>query len=251
MAFFITFASMVTAVLFTGVLLAFLYPVSPRGARAVCSTIPTYLAPLIFRMPHCYLGFRIYDEPYDASALPEQFLVVSNHQSLLDIPLYMCYFSCRHLRFVAKAELGRYVPAVSEMLRVEDHCLIPRENNMRLAMRRLDKFARQVGERGQVPVIFPEGHRSRDGKLHSFGAAGVRRILDTSPMPVVICALDGGYRIGNLSGIFRNMKNGAYRIKVLKIYPTPQNKQDQLHILEESRMLIQNQLNEWRGQLQN
>jgi 1-acyl-sn-glycerol-3-phosphate acyltransferase len=246
MAYFITFVSMVTAVLFTGVLLVFLYPVSRAGSLAVCATIPTYLAPLLFRLPHCYLGFRIFYGPYDVSALPEQFLVISNHQSILDIPLYMCYFSCRTLRFVAKAELGRYVPAVSEMLRVEEHCIIPRENNMRLAMRRLDKFAHQMVARHQIPVIFPEGHRSRDGKLGQFSSEGVRRILDISPMPVVLCALDGGYRIGNISGIFRNMKNGAYRIKVLKIYPTPQNKQDQLRILEESKTLIQNQLDLWR-----
>jgi 1-acyl-sn-glycerol-3-phosphate acyltransferase len=117
---------------------------------------------------------------------------------------------------------------------------------MRLAMRRLDKFAHQVAERRQIPVIFPEGHRSRDGELQHFSSAGVRRILDISPMPVVVCALDGGYRIGTILDIFRNMKNGIYRIKVLKIYPTPQNKQDQLHILEESRVLIQNQLDLWR-----
>jgi 1-acyl-sn-glycerol-3-phosphate acyltransferase len=158
----------------------------------------------------------------------------------------MCYFRGKAMRFVAKAELGRYVPAVSEMLRVQEHCIIPRENNMRLAMRRLDRFARQVVARHQMPVIFPEGHRSRDGKLRSFSSAGVRRILDISPMPVVLCALDGGYRIGSISGIFRNMKNGTYRIKVLKTYPAPQNKHDQLHILEESRTLIQKQLDLWR-----
>jgi 1-acyl-sn-glycerol-3-phosphate acyltransferase len=139
------------------------------------------------------------------------------------------------------------VPAVAELLRAEEHCLIPRENNMRLAMRRLDKFARQMAERGQSPVIFPEGHRSRDGELRRFSAAGVRRILDISPMPVAVCALDGGHRIGTLLDVLRNMKNGVYRVKVLKIFPAPRDKQEQLHILEESRVLIQKQLDEWRG----
>jgi 1-acyl-sn-glycerol-3-phosphate acyltransferase len=243
---FITFTAMVTAVLWTWVLLAFLYPVSRRATLALCAHIHRYLAPLLFRLAHCYLGFRIISAPYDRSALPPQFLVVSNHQSILDIPLYMSYFRGEPLRFVAKAELGRHVPAVAELLRSEEHCLIPRENNMRLAMRRLDKFARQVAERKQIPVIFPEGHRSRDGGLRRFSSAGVRRILDVSPMPVVLCALDGGYRIGTILDIFRNMKHGAYRVKVLKIYPAPQNKQDQLHILDESRVLIQNQLDKWR-----
>jgi 1-acyl-sn-glycerol-3-phosphate acyltransferase len=33
---------------------------------------------------------------------------------------------------------------------------------------------------------------------------------------------------------------------LLKTYPAPQNKQEQLRILEESKTLIQNQLDSWR-----
>jgi 1-acyl-sn-glycerol-3-phosphate acyltransferase len=66
------------------------------------------------------------------------------------------------------------------------------------------------------------------------------------PLPVAVCALDGGYRIATLDGIFRNLRNGYYRIKILKIYPAPQSKEEQMHILEEGKALIQAQLDEWR-----
>ena len=37
-------------------------------------------------------------------------------------------------------------------------------------------------------------------------------------MPVVACALDGGYQIRDLYKIFTNLKKGCYRIKIVKIY---------------------------------
>jgi 1-acyl-sn-glycerol-3-phosphate acyltransferase len=234
------------ALLGTGAILVLLYPVSRAATLAVCRRIHTYIAPLLFRLTKTYLGFRVEPSPYDAAALPPQFLVVSNHQSLLDIPLYMCFFPGRITRYVAKAELGRYVPVVAEMLRAEDHCIIPRTGNSRYVMRCLDQFAGNVVARGQVPVIFPEGHRSRDGSLGDFNAAGIRRLLDKAPMPVALCALDGGYKISTLTGILRNMKNGCYRVKLLKIYPPPATKQAQMEVVTEGKALIAAQLAEWR-----
>ena len=43
-----------------------------------------------------------------------------------------------------------------------------------------------------------------------------------------------------------NLKNGSYRVKILKIYDAPSTKEEQALILEESRKMIQNQLDEWR-----
>jgi 1-acyl-sn-glycerol-3-phosphate acyltransferase len=67
-------------------------------------------------------------------------------------------------------------------------------------------------------------------------------------LPVALCALDGGYKISTLEGIGRHLHNGSYRVKILKIYDAPQNKEQQLRILEEGRALIQAQLDEWRSQ---
>ena len=69
----------------------------------------------------------------------------------------------------------------------------------------------------------------------------------TAKLPVVVCALDGGWNISTLEGIARNLKDGTYRVKILKIYPAPENKQEQVHILEEGKQLIQAQLDEWRA----
>ena len=60
------------------------------------------------------------------------------------------------------------------------------------------------------------------------------------------CALDGGWQIRDMNNIMRRLKNGSYRIKVVKVFPAPKTKEEQVIILEESRTLIQKQLDEWR-----
>jgi 1-acyl-sn-glycerol-3-phosphate acyltransferase len=67
-------------------------------------------------------------------------------------------------------------------------------------------------------------------------------------MPVVVCAIDGGWRISSLRRMAREMKGGFYRAKIVKIYPAPTTKAEQLHILEEGKALIQAQLDQWRLQ---
>jgi 1-acyl-sn-glycerol-3-phosphate acyltransferase len=179
--------------------------------------------------------------------LPEQYMVLANHQSLLDIPLLMRYLEGARLRFVAKAELGRYVPVVSLMLRSDGHCLVKRTGNPSLAMKEMDAFAKRVLTNNWIPVIFPEGTRSKNGELRPFYAAGFRRLIEKAPMPVAVCAIEGGWHISSLTGMAANLKGGSYRVKVLKVYPPPQGKAEQVHILEEGRVLIEEQLQKWRA----
>ncbi len=224
----------------------FAYPVSRKLSIKISDYIVHVCAPRLFAFLSLYQNFKFLGDKNLKCELPEQFLIMANHQSLLDIPVFMNFLRDRDLRFVAKDELSRHIPLVSEMLRAHEHAMIPRKGSPSVAMKTLDSFADRVVNRGQIPVIFPEGTRSRDGNLGKFYAAGFRRILDRAPMPVAVCALDGGYKISTLGGIMRNLRNGAYRVKILKIYPAPDSKQAQIHILEEGRELIQEQLNQWR-----
>lgn len=222
-----------------------IYPISKKICYKISNHIVRVCAPRVFALLSVYKNFKFRGYKNLKEQLPNQFLIMSNHQSLLDIPVYMNFLRDRNLRFVAKAELGRHVPLVSEMLRVHEHALVPRTGSPSTAMKILDNFAKRVVDRNQIPVIFPEGTRSRDGKLRSFYAAGFRRILDKAPMPVAVCALDGGWQVSNLDGIIRHLKNGQYRVKILKIYPAPTSKKEQVQILEEGKELIQAQLDEW------
>ncbi len=67
-------------------------------------------------------------------------------------------------------------------------------------------------------------------------------------MPVAICALDGGYKISSVSSFFKNIKGMGYKVKILKVFPAPTTKEEQLKVLEEGKALIEAQLKEWRSE---
>lgn len=223
----------------------FAYPVSKRLCLKISNFIVKVLAPRVFAALNILRGFCFFGYNESKKDLPENFIILSNHQSLLDIPLYMIFFRNREVRFVAKDALGRHVPLVSEMLRCQQHCIIPRKAKPMDAMRYLGEFGERCKTNNWIPIIFPEGSRTKDGNVGKFYSAGVRKLSETG-LPIVVCALDGGWRLRDLRKIFSNLKKGSYRVKVLKVYDSPKTKEDCNAILEESRELIQKQVEEWR-----
>lgn len=244
---FIAFACTVVSLGSLALVNRIIYTFSLRQIRAMNRKTTTKYARRLFAIWSLYMDFHFTGEDDHLDELPDQYLVMSNHQSLMDIPLFMRFFEEPRLRFVAKAELGRYIPLISLLLRSDQHCLIHRTGSASQTMRTLDAFAERVRRNNWLPVIFPEGTRSVDGTLGTFHAAGFRRLLDKTPLPVVVCALDGGWRVSTLAGMARNMRGGIYRVKILKIYPAPVSKAEQVLILEEGKALIQAQLDEWRA----
>lgn len=225
----------------------FLYSISKKISFHFSNVVVKYCSSILFALLSTYKKFKCIKYSDYKDALPSQFLVISNHQSLLDIPLFFEFFREKKVRFVAKEELGRYVPIISEVLRSQEHALIPRNGSPSAMMKVLDSFAQRVIERHWIPIIFPEGTRSKNGQVGNFYAAGFRRMLNKAPMPVVVCALEGGYKFSTLGAFLRKMENGAFQIKILKIYNPPTTKEEQIAILNEGKQLIEKQLEEWRS----
>lgn len=195
-------------------------------------------------------GFRYEPDGGPPPDLPERFLVVANHQSLLDIIVVMSYFgSCRAVRLVSKRELGRFIPLVSLVLRIQGHALISRKGEAKQAMDELARFARLCARRGVDPVIFPEGTRSRTGSVGIFHSAGVRRILEEGgSLPVLALAIDGGWKVRNIRGLLRNLRGGRYRVRTAGIYPAPAGKKEILEILERARASISEIVDRWHAE---
>ncbi|MCR5218082.1 1-acyl-sn-glycerol-3-phosphate acyltransferase [Treponema sp.] len=233
------------AIGFPSLMLCLCYPFSHKAALFWSNFITNRSARIFFAILKKYRKFNFLAGPKDN--LPEQFVVIANHQSLLDIVVFLKYFYPERLvRFVAKDALGK-VPMVGKMLRSQGHCMIPRKGGAGIAMRSIEDFGKRMLVTKQNPVIFPEGTRSRDGSLGPFYSAGFRRLEETVRLPVVLCALDGGWKLSRLGDILKNLHRGAYRVKILKVYDAPLNKEDEKKILEEAPLLIQEQLDKWRS----
>jgi 1-acyl-sn-glycerol-3-phosphate acyltransferase len=192
-----------------------------------------------------YAGFRLIIEDALSKHLPAQFMILSNHQSLADIPILAYVFSRKTVGFVAKRELRRGFPSVSVALRKGKHALISRRGDFAAARRELVKLARYSRE-GVCPLVFPEGTRSRTGRVGAFHSAAVRTILDERQMPIVSVAVDGGYRIAGIRGLTTNLPGCTYRVKLMSLYPVTSQRSKVKDILENSHREISKQVEQWR-----
>ncbi|MBP3365945.1 MAG: 1-acyl-sn-glycerol-3-phosphate acyltransferase [Treponema sp.] len=243
---FITIFFCFGEVVLPALMLCIVYPFSRKAALFWSDYITCRCARIVFALLSFYRKFHFLGDRESLALLPAQFSVVSNHQSLFDIVVYLKYFGGTRTRFVAKDSLSS-VPMVGKMLRSQGHCMIPRRGSPSVAMTAIDRFSRRVIQNNQIPVIFPEGTRSKDGKLGTFYAAGFRRLSESARLPVAVCALDGGWKISSLGSIITSLHRGAYRVKVLRVFPCPQSKEEEKHVLHEAARLIQEQLDKWRS----
>ena len=174
------------------------------------------------------------------------FLLVSNHQSLIDIPALMACFRHHGLRFVAKKELGRGIPYISFALR-KAHCLISRTSDYRAGHRELVRFA-DLTRAGVCPVVFPEGTRSKTGFVKDFQAGAVRIILERAPLPVLSVAVDGGWKISRIHSLLAHLRGVRFRVKLMTLYPAPKGKREIMSLLATVHKELSDQVLAWRSQ---
>lgn len=219
---------------------------APSGYRYLNRRV-SEMAAQLFRNACLYGGLKVDISSAIPDRLPDRFMVISNHQSLADIPFLMIVFRAHQLRFIAKKSLGRWFPAVSAVLRYQHHALIRREGRFAETYRELRRVAR-AATHGIVPVVFPEGTRSKTGSVNKFFDGAVRTILQANPMPVVVVAVDGGYRFSRLRQVIRYMRGATYRGRLLATLPEPRNKAELLAVVESSRTMILDEISKWREQ---
>ena len=243
---FITFLALAFLLVPITIGLAITYPFSKKTARRISEYCVKKMPPKVFGVLEKIDGFKFFGYDESKAKLPAQFMILSNHQSLFDIPAFLRFMPEVDLRFIAKDTLGKGVPMVSPMLKSQQHCLIPRNVRPMESVKLISEFGERSKKENLIPVIFPEGTRSRDGELGKFYSAGFRTLAEASGLDVAVCALDGGWKFAGLKGLIKNMHKGSYRLEVLKVYPAPKTKEECAQILEEGKTLIQNKLEEWR-----
>ncbi|MFA7568193.1 MAG: lysophospholipid acyltransferase family protein [Alkalispirochaeta sp.] len=177
--------------------------------------------------------------------LPETLLIVSNHQSVIDIVAIMAAFPNHAVRFVAKKELGSWFPAVSRVLRVQRHALISRHGDFGAAMRRIERLGRTIRQ-GEGVVIFPEGTRSLDGKVRTFHSGAIRKIQASRPLPMVAVAVDGGWRFARMQDLTRMERGQEVRIAFCNVFPPAQSKRELITQLDTAQQDIERTIKGWR-----
>ncbi|MCY7359818.1 MAG: 1-acyl-sn-glycerol-3-phosphate acyltransferase [Rudanella sp.] len=112
-------------------------------------------------------------------------IFVANHQSLFDISPISWFLRRYKPVFVSKIELQYGTPAVSYNLRRSGAALIDR-TNPKQAIGEIARLGKQIQDRCESAVIFPEGTRSASGQLKPFSSAGVAVLLKKAPSALVV-----------------------------------------------------------------
>lgn len=158
------------------------------------------------------------------------YVIISNHQSMFDIALIGGILFSNLPKYVAKAELGRWIPSVSLNLKQGGHALIDRQDAAQ-ALAEIRDFGKRVQERNRSAVIFPEGTRSRDGNLQPFKRAGARALLAAADrLPVVPVAVQGSWQLNRMWPF----RPGA-RVRIALGDPIPRTPDDPAERLKEAR----------------
>jgi 1-acyl-sn-glycerol-3-phosphate acyltransferase len=125
-------------------------------------------------------------------------LIVANHQSLTDILQITLMSTPRVPAFVTRRRYQRFVPLVSASIRMLGSPIVDPKRDPQGSVEAIRRGARELPH---GLIIFPEGHRSRDGQVLPFRAAGVVTILEQRSLPVYLVVNDGVWRVARLSDL--------------------------------------------------
>ncbi len=112
-------------------------------------------------------------------------IIVTNHQSMYDIPPLIWYMRKHHPKFVSKIELGKGIPSVSFNLRHSGSALIDRKDPKQ-SIAELQKLGKYIETNKRSAVIFPEGTRSRNGVPKPFRTTGLKVLMKNAPAALIV-----------------------------------------------------------------
>ena len=142
----------------------------------------------------------------------DTYIIVSNHQSLVDILVAFTLFT--HFKWVSKAELFN-IPLIGWNMSLNQYVKLRRGSNK--SVKTMYKACEKHLEHGSSIYLFPEGTRSESGQMRKFkeGAFVLAKRLQIPILPVVIN--------GSRTALPKNSFNfhGKTHIEVTVLPPIP------------------------------
>lgn len=143
------------------------------------------------------LGTRIKFKNFTNLSLDEPVLIISNHQSMWDIPPVIWKLRKKRTKYIAKASLAKFIPSISYNLKYGGSISIDRKDKEG-SIEKIKAFAEFIAKNKFAIVIYPEGTRSRDGEVKPFKVGGIDAILSVIPdIKVIPIAIKNTGKIDN------------------------------------------------------
>jgi 1-acyl-sn-glycerol-3-phosphate acyltransferase len=174
------------------------------------------------------------------------YVVISNHQSMFDVPIFGALLFSNFPKYVAKRELARWIPSISYNLRRGGNAIIDRGDRDQ-AVAAIRTLAAEVERRRVSAVIFPEGTRARRGEIGPFKARGTLELLRATPNTAILpVTIDGSWRL-----LRHNLMPVPFGVRVRVSIAAPIDRQpddDPEALMRQAERQIREVLNVWRAE---
>jgi len=142
-------------------------------------------------------------------------LLLMNHQSVLDIPLMVGTLHGTYPRIVTRRRYLRWIPLISHMVRLYQYPIVDPGASPEELQKMVDSLA-DAARNADVPLaIFPEGTRTKDGRIGRFRSRGLEQVLRERPWTVYVLVGDGFWRHARMKDLLADMRAIKGRMEVV------------------------------------
>ncbi|NND12868.1 MAG: 1-acyl-sn-glycerol-3-phosphate acyltransferase [Acidimicrobiia bacterium] len=211
------------------------------GTRPMSVVVSSLQRSLVRAIRICGTRIEVERDPAVKGHTP--YLILTNHQDMMDIPLFGAELFSNFVKYVAKIELGGYIPSISYNLKYGGNALIDRSDR-RQAISAITALGERVASDGVAALIFPEGTRSKDGVPGPYRIAGAKALLRAAPdVPVVAGAIDGTWHLGR--NRFAPVPFGT-TVRIAIGAPMARSADDEVALIQAAESWMLSKLAEWR-----
>jgi 1-acyl-sn-glycerol-3-phosphate acyltransferase len=156
---------------------------------------------------------------------PQSCIVIMNHQSLIDIPIGLSIMPGPHPLIPGRRRYAKWIPGVSAYLRKAGNPLVSqRQEDRKADLAGMLDAARRVEAGDASLLIFPEGHRTRDGEILPFMPGGLHVVLNRAQVPVYCAVGDGMWKSRTLKDTFMHLADLRVTVRILGPFHPPADK---------------------------
>ena len=144
------------------------------------------------------LGLKVEVEGLENVDPRRSYVFMANHVSFLDGPL-LFYIIPQRVRVILKKSIFR-IPVAGPAMRFIGFVPVDRKS-LSSGKRSIDEAVQAMKEKGYSFLIFPEGTRSNDGKLHDFKRGGFFLAV-AAQVPIIPVTIKGTFELMPRGRIF-------------------------------------------------
>lgn len=178
----IAFPVLLVVTIITALLTIILAPLLPNHKL-------TYVPTRFWSKIVCAMSFvRVKTNGFDHLEQEKSYIFIANHQSIFDV--FVIYGWLPFIfKWIMKSDLKR-IPLIGKACDSAGHIFIERANP--IAAKQSLQIAAEKLKNGNSVVVFPEGTRTRTGKMNSF-KRGAFNLASELELPIVPITLSGSY----------------------------------------------------------